>query len=183
VIASTTFLNFQATTFQKPTTTTSPVVTFETIYKNFFTLGLSGSDLTATKSSFKSLLTSSGMNVAQVDNYVAALQLYLKNVRANPTEAQKTVMTTQLDAFDIAEKNFIQSFPGLNNIEFDFGFGADLRNADFNGKRSQSSAAKTALRLNPAGTFAFFTGNNTVTNFAEYTLAAITVSKRIQSKA
>lgn len=131
--------------------------------------------------SFKATLESLAVNTAQVDNYVAALQSYLSTVVANPTDTQKTAMTAKLDIFDTAEKNFVQSFFGLSNIEFDVSFAADTRNADFNGKRTQSSAAKTALRINPAGTFAFFTDPATVKSFSDYTIAAVAVSNRIKS--
>jgi hypothetical protein len=176
--------NLLATTVQKATTLV-PVLAFEKNFKDFFSLGLTGSDLTATKSSFTILLTSLGVNTAQVNNYVVALQSYLKIVVASPTEPQKTLMTAQLDAFDVAEKKFVQSFQGLANIEFDIGFGVDPRNADFNSKRTAASAAKTALRLNSAGTYSFFTDPTTATatKFAEYIIAAIAVSDRTKSGA
>jgi hypothetical protein len=154
----------------------------ETIYKELFSLGLAKSDLTATKGSFKSKLTSLGVNTAQVDNYISSMQSYLAIVVTNPTEVQKTSMTSKLDAFDLAEKNFIQSFEGLSTIDTDLLFSADPRNTIFNAKRAQSAAAKALLRLNPGGTYGVFTDLSTPRNFATYTYAAVSVSNRIKSE-
>jgi hypothetical protein len=153
----------------------------EAIYRDLFSLGLSSGDLTAVKASFKARLKSLTINTLQVDNYITALQSYLSVVVANPTDSQKTTITSTLDLFDVAEKNFVQSFYGLTNIEFDAAFAFDSRNAAFNQKRTASSAAKTTLRLNPGGTYSFFTDPATVTNFAVYNIEAIYVSNRIKS--
>jgi hypothetical protein len=48
--------------------TLPPVISFEAIYKDFFSLGLAKSDLTATKTSFEALLTKLSVNTAQVNN-------------------------------------------------------------------------------------------------------------------
>jgi hypothetical protein len=145
-----------------------------------FSLGLTKSDLTASKASFKSLIEKFGANTTQVDNYLAALQSYLETVVANPTQAQKDAMTVQLNLFDPAETNFVQSFQGLANIATDPFFAADLRNLDFNTKRTLSSAAKTTLRFFPEKTYGFFTDPATATTFAEYIIAVIAVSDRIR---
>lgn len=173
---------FTATTTQKATTTT-PLLAFETIYKNFFSLGLANSDLTATQASFTSLLTSLSVNTAQVTNYVAALKAYLAIVVATPTQVQKDAMTAKLNLFDAAEVAFIESFQGLANIGSDPLFSTNLSNADFNTKRSLSSAAKSNLKINPQDTYGFFSDPATATakNIAEYTVAAIAVSDRIKA--
>jgi hypothetical protein len=110
-------------------------------------LGLAKSDLTVTKASFTSLLSSLNVNTVQVDNYIATLQSYLAVVVATPTptQAQKDAMTAKLDLFDTAEVAFIQSFQGLSNIA-DVFFVAEPKNSVFNGLRIQSSAVKTTLR-------------------------------------
>jgi hypothetical protein len=153
--------------------------TLEALYKKFFALGLAGSDLTATKTEFKSLLGKLSINTAQVDNYIAALQSYLAIVVATPTQAQKDAMTAKLDLFDAADKAFVESFFGLNDPN-NFVFVANPLNADFNSKRTASSAAKTTLRIFPEQTFIFFTKTATPKSFAEYMFAAITVSARIK---
>jgi hypothetical protein len=145
-------------------------------------LGLAKSDLTVTKASFTSLLSSLNVSTVQVDNYIAALQSYLAVVVATPTQAQKDAMTAKLDLFDTAEVAFIQSFQGLSNIA-DVFFVAEPKNSVFNGLRIQSSIAKTTLRTSPEQTYSFFTDLATATKFAEYTVEAIKVSDRIKSGA
>jgi hypothetical protein len=124
-----------------------------------FSLGLARSDLTASKASFTTLLQSLNVNTVEVDNYVAALQAYLAVVVSTPTPTQKTTMTGQLDLFDAADTALVQSFEGLSDMGF--AFNADLRNADFNGKRTQSTAAKALLRSNPEQAFGIFTNLQT----------------------
>jgi hypothetical protein len=156
-------------------------VSLEKIYNQFFTLGLAGSDLTATKASFKSFLESLNVNTAQVDNYVAALQSYLAIVVTNPTFAQKAALTSQLNLFDPAEATFVKSFEGLANIDTDGAFIANPLNVDFNSKRAASTAAKTTLRAFPEQTYVFFSNPATATMIAQYVAAAIATSDRIKS--
>jgi hypothetical protein len=158
----------------------TPKESLEVIYTKFFTFGLASSDLESTKASFKNVLQSLGVNTAKIDEYIAALKAYLAIVVSTPTEAQKTVMTSMLDLFDLAEKAFIKSFEGLVNMDFAFSF--DSRNIDFNSKRKKSTAAKTALRSNPQNTYSYFADPTTPTKFAEYYVAAIDVSNRIKIK-
>lgn len=153
------------------------------IYSNLFSLGLAKSDLTSTKEEFRSLLTSLSVNTGQVDNYIAALKAYLDVVVENPTNAQKTAMTDQLNLFDTAEDTFVKSFEGLAAALADFSFAFDTRNAQFNSYRTAASAAKTILRTFPEQTYSFFTNLDTVTTFVDYTFAAIDVSNRIKSGA
>jgi hypothetical protein len=157
------------------------LLAFETIYRNFFSLGLAGSTLDAPKTSFTSLLTSLNVNTAQVNNYVAALKAYLAVVVESPTQAQKDAMFAQINLFDKAEVAFIESFVGLSGISVNLGFFADPRNSDLNAKRIESSGAKTTLKANPDTTFGFFTDATTATKFAEYIVEAIKVSDRIKS--
>jgi murein L,D-transpeptidase YcbB/YkuD len=170
-----------ATTTTKVQTTKIPKLALEDIYTDFFRLGLEKSSLTATKTTFKSLLTTLSVNTAQVDSYIAALEAYLAVVVENPTDAQKTAMTSKLDLFDTAEENFVKSFQGLAAGLADPFFLLQPNNAEFNRLRTLSSGAKTTLRLNPATTYSFFTNPATVTAFAEYTVAAIAVSDRIKA--
>lgn len=162
------------------TTTQIPKLALAAIYRQFFTLGLAGSDLSATKTSFKALLQNLEVNVAQVDNYIGAMQAYLSVVVEAPTSDQATTMTSQLDLFDVAEANFVESFEGLSDISSPF-FVADPRNSDLNTRRVASSAAKTSLRNTPSDTFGFFDNPDTATAFADYNIAAIDVSNRIKS--
>jgi hypothetical protein len=135
--------------------------------------------LTAKKAEFKSLLQRLEVNTVQVDNYIAALQSYLAIVVATPTQAQKDAMTAKLNLFEAAEAAFVESFEGLNDPTSPV-FVSNPSNADFNGKQTQSSDAKTTLRSNPDQTYGVFTDSATAKKFAEYIVAAIKVSDRIK---
>lgn len=149
---------------------------FEAIYKDFFKLSLVSSDLTATKASFKTKLESLQMNTIEVENYLGSLASYV-SVASNIFQ-----VGSSLDRFMASEKTFIQSFEGLSNIDFNPGFALDPRNAKFNEWRVLSAAASVALKLNPAGTYAFFNDPSTPRNFATYLVAAIDVSTRIKGE-
>jgi hypothetical protein len=163
------------------TTTKAPELAFNDIIANFFSLGLAKSDLTATKTSFKSVLTALAVNTAQVDNYVAALQAYMAVIVQNPTAAQKTAMTDKLNLFDTAEDTFLRSFEGLNDVD-GFLFKANPLNAVYNGFRTAAFAAKEALTLAPEGTYAYFTSSLTISAITDYYKSAIDVSNRIKAE-
>jgi hypothetical protein len=157
----------------------TPKVALETVFKNLF--NPADSDSTATEASFKDLLQSFDANTSEVGNFVAALKSLFTVSVENPTDDEKILMTTQLDAFNTAQKNLIKSFQGLNKMDFAFSF--DSRNADFNKKRAHFSADVKALKLNPAGTQAFFADELTAKNIVDVIFAAIDVSNRIKSEA
>ncbi len=120
------------------------------------------------------------MITTRADAYTAALEAYLLAVLPNPDIFQSQPINTKLDALDLAEKTFIESFEGLGIIN-DFSFGTDSRNNDFNAKRVASSLAKASLKANQSSAIGFFTNPSTATAFAEYLVAAINVSNRIKS--
>lgn len=159
-------------------TTKTPQLAFEAIFTDFFSLGLNKLDLTATKTTFKTLLASLGANTAQVDSYVTALQSYLSVVVAIPDAAQSTAMTNQLNAFDPIEASFAES---IVSVPIDFFFNGNVRYANFNSKRALSSTAKTGLRSFPSTTKDFFTNPTTAKDFAEYYVEAINVLNIIKS--
>jgi hypothetical protein len=119
------------------------------------------------------------MNTTQVDNYVAAMKSYLAVIVEVPTQADKDIMRIKLDLFDTAEGKFIESFYGLGDMNF--AFSIEPKNAEFNTKRTQSSAVKTNLRNNPDQSYSFFSDPATATKFADYNVAAIDTSNRIKS--
>jgi hypothetical protein len=154
----------------------------ETIYRDFFTLGLAGSDLTATKSAFKTTLQNLDVNTEKVDAYLNALESYVIASVENPTYSQILLISSKFEEFNVAEKNCILSFEGLSNIEFDIFFFVDLRNFFFNEMRTLSLVSKTVMSLFPGSSHAYFLDPFAPTNFANYMFSAIDVSIRIKSE-
>lgn len=148
---------------------------FEALYKDFISEILAGSDVTATKASFKTQLESLQVNTTQVDNYLSSLAYYISVAN------DMLQVGNGIDGFEIAEKKFIQSFKGLENIDYDPLFALDVRNCEFNDRRLFAFVTNNVLRANPAGTYAYFTDASTPRNFAIYTAKAIEVSNRIKS--
>jgi hypothetical protein len=141
---------------------------------------LKGSNVTAAKSEFTNQIQAIGGNselaAATIGNFAELVSVLVQN----PSDAQKTVISTKLATFLTEGIKFLKSQPGLENVTTDPDIINDPQFASFLNSYNQFIKILQDLQVNPAGSYDYF--SNIADAYAGFAVLMVQTSKTVQAK-